>query len=122
METVPGQTKSNKLFLIIMSIMSSAQVVAGGIVLIDAIPADTAGIIMLIVGAVQAGIMYYLNGQIVPLDKVVAYQPSKSVNPSIYAGGAAPQPTGQILDVNAPLGVYAEAEYQMDESGHGENG
>lgn len=122
MSNLPKQTSNNKVFLGIMSILASIQVIAGGITLIDAIPADVAGILILIVGAVQVGVTYYLNGQIVPLDKVVAYQPSKFGNTNLYAGGASVEATGSRLSVDSPVGIYAGEEIGLDEAGHGENG
>ena len=108
MGKVPEQSKSNSLFLAVMSVMAGLQVVAGGVVLIDAIPADLSGILFLVVGAVNAGVMYYLNGNIVSLSNVVAYQPNKVNNPSLYAGGAATEPTGNLLSVDSPVGTLAE--------------
>ena len=108
MGKVPEQNKSNRLFLTVMSIMAGLQVVAGGVVLIDAIPADLSGILFLVVGAVNAGVMYYLNGNIVSLSNVVAYQPDKFNNPALYAGGAATEPTGNRLSVDSPVGTLAE--------------
>lgn len=117
MSKVPNQSKSNQLFLTIMSIMSGIQVVAGGVVLIDVIPADVSGILLLIVGAVNAGVMYYMNGQIVSLDNVVAYQPNKYTNTNLYAGGASAERTGQALDLNTPVGYVAE-KYTDDSHRH----
>lgn len=108
MGKVPEQSKSNSLFLAVMSVMAGLQVVAGGVVLIDAIPADFSGILLLIVGAVNAGVMYYLNGNIVSLNNVVAYQPNKGNNPTLYAGGASTEPTGNQLSVESPVGTLAE--------------
>ena len=108
MGKVPEQSKSNRLFLTIMSIMSGVQFVGAGIVLIDAVPADLSGILLLIVGAVNAGVMYYLNGNIVSLNSVVAYQPNKVKNSALYAGGAATEPTGNQLSVDSPVGTLAE--------------
>ena len=108
MGKVPHQSKSNSLFLSVMSVMAGIQVIAGGVVLIDAIPADVSGILLLIVGAVNAGVMYYLNGDIVSLGNVVAYQPNKFNDHSLYAGGASTTPTGDQLSVDSPVGSLAE--------------
>lgn len=108
MGKVPSQSKNNRLFLTVMSVMAGLQVVAGGVVLIDAIPADVSGILFLIVGAVNAGVMYYLNGNIVSLNNVVAYQPDKLNDHALYAGGASTEPTGHLLAVEAPVGTLAE--------------
>lgn len=105
---VPEQNKSNQLFLTVMSIMSGIQVVAGGVVLIDAIPADVSGILFLLVGAVNAGVMYYMNGNIVSLKNVVAYQPNKYDNHGVYAGGAASVPTGDAISVETSVGAISE--------------
>lgn len=113
---VPEQSKSNQLFLTIMSILSGIQVVAGGVVLIDAIPADVSGILFLIVGAVNAGVMYYLNGTIVSLNNVVAYQPNKYNDHAVYAGGAAIAPTGDLLPVESQVGTLAERVILDDKS------
>lgn len=122
MNTVPDQTKNNKGFLILMSVLAGLQFAAGGLAFIPGVPAVAVGLVVLGIASVSAGMTYYINGQIVPLNNVVAYQPNKSANPLVYAGGAAPQQTGTPLDVEAPLGTYAEMEYQMDTAGHGENG
>lgn len=122
MNTVPDQTKNNKGFLVLMSVLAGLQFAAGGLAFIPGVPAVVVGLVVLGIASVSAGMTYYINGQIVPLNNVVAYQPNKSTNPLVYAGGAAPQQTGTPLDVEAPLGTYAEMEYQMDTAGHGENG
>ena len=108
MGKVPHQSKSNSLFLAVMSVMAGIQVIAGGVVLIDAIPPDVSGILLLIVGAVNAGVMYYLNGNIVSLNNVVAYQPDKINDHALYAGGASTEPTGNQLSVDSPVGTLAE--------------
>lgn len=113
---VPGQNQSNRLFLTIMSIMAGVQFVGGGIVLIDAIPPDLSGILLLVVGAVNASVMYYLNGNIVSLNNVVAYQPDKVNNPDLFAGGASTEPTGNMLPVDTPVGSLAERVILDDKS------
>lgn len=105
---VPEQNKNNRFFLTVMSILSGVQVIAGGITLLDAVPADVSGILILVVGAVNAGVMYYMNGKIVPLNNVVAYQPNKYTNSALFAGGASAERVGQALDVNTPVGYVAE--------------
>lgn len=105
---VPEQSKSNQVFLAIMSVLSGIQFVGGGIVLIDVIPADVSGILLLVVGAINTGVMYYLNGNIVSLNNVVAYQPSKDNNYALFAGGAATAPTGSELAVEDQVGTLAE--------------
>lgn len=105
---VPEQSKNNRLFLTIMSIMSGVQVVAGGLTLIDAVPADVSGILILLVGAVNAGVMYYMNGKVVSLDNVVAYQPNKWTHTNLYAGGASAEPLGRELHLDNSLGYVAE--------------
>lgn len=116
MGKVPEQNKSNRLFLTIMSIMSGVQFVGAGIVLIDAVPADLSGILLLVVGAVNAGVMYYLNGNIVSLNNVVAYQPDKINNHALYAGGAATARTGDQISVDSPVGTLAEKVIVDDKS------
>lgn len=105
---VPNQSKSNQFFLTVMSVMSGIQVVSGGLVLFDTIPSDVSGFLVLLVGAVNAGVMYYMNGKIVSLNNVVAYQPNKRTNTGLYAGGASTERTGQALDLNSPMGYVAE--------------
>lgn len=116
MGKVPEQSKSNRLFLAVMSVMAGLQVVAGGVVLIDVIPADLSGILFLVVGAVNAGVMYYLNGNIVSLNNVVAYQPDKINHHALYAGGASIEPTGNQLSVDSPVGTLAEKVILDDKS------
>lgn len=108
MPTMPEQNKANRILLTVMSIMSGVQVVAGGIVLIDIVPADLSGILLLIVGGVNAAVMYYINGRVVDLNTVVAYQPNKHSNSGLYAGGASTELTGTKLSVNSPIGTLAE--------------
>lgn len=114
MSTMPDHNKTNRMLLTIMSIMSGVQVIAGGIVLIDVVPADLSGILLLVVGGVNAAVMYYINGRVVDLNSVVAYQPNKSNNTGLYAGGASTEATGSRLPINSPVGSLAER-YVTDE-------
>src|SRR5699024_9986949 len=108
MPIMPEQSKTNRTLLTLMSIMSGVQVIAGGIVLIDVVPADLSGILLLIVGAVNAAVMYYINGKVVDLNSVVAYQPNKSSNTGLYAGGASTEAKGARLPIESPVGSLAE--------------
>lgn len=105
---VPDQNRSNSTFLAVMAVLSGVQVLAGGISLLEFVPSDVSGILMLVVAAANAGITYYLNGKIVSLNNVVAYQPNKFNNSALYAGGAANERTGSTLSVNAPVGTLAD--------------
>ena len=108
MSNLPEQSKNNRFFLTVMSILSGMYFIAGGAVLVSFIPADVVGLGLLLIGGIQVGIMYYLNGKIVPVNNVVAYQPNKSENSSLYAGGAAVDHTGSELPLDAPVGYLAE--------------
>lgn len=105
---LPSQARNNSKFLAIMAILAGVQVLAGGLALVEAVPSDVSGIMMLAVAAVNAGITYYLNGDIVSLKNVVAYQPNKFGQSELYAGGASNEVTGDMLSVNAPVGTLAD--------------
>lgn len=55
-----------------MSVLAGAQVAAGGAVLSDVIGQTAAGLCVLLVAAVQAGLAFYVQGQVTPFAAVAA--------------------------------------------------
>ena len=60
--------------LVFMSIMTAAVIILGGLTLLDVIDEKTAGIIAIVIGAINQGLAYYLRGQVVPLADVASYR------------------------------------------------
>jgi hypothetical protein len=58
--------------LIVLSVLAGLNVVNGGLGALDVVPAKVVGLLALGTAAVTAGMMFYLQGQVVPLDAVAA--------------------------------------------------
>lgn len=91
--------------LIIFSILAALQVLTGGSVLADVIGAQTAGLIILAVAAVQTGMSFYVQGVVVPASRVVARRASDG---DVVAGDASALPTGNQVAV-VPASAYKAA-------------
>lgn len=90
----PGQASKSKPVLVTFSILAGAQVLTGGAALADAIPKNVVGLLVLTTAAVQAGMTFYVQGQVTPWADVVS-----KVTPEgdVIAGPAADQATGTIV-------------------------
>jgi hypothetical protein len=53
--------------LLVMSIFAGLQALSGGAFLLDVFGAKTAGLVVLALAAVQAGVQYWVRGQVTPL-------------------------------------------------------
>ena len=78
--------------LITFSVLAGLQILTAGTALADVIGAQTAGLIVLAVAAVQAGMSFYVQGQVVPLVDTAAYVDTKG---NTVAGPASPP---QVVD------------------------
>jgi hypothetical protein len=74
-DPTPDPTPASKPqpVLIFMSIMTVVVIILGGLTLLDVINEKTAGIIAIVIGAINQGLAYYLKGQVVPLVDVDRY-------------------------------------------------
>jgi hypothetical protein len=93
---LPGST--SRPVLTAMSILAGLQILTGGAALGDVIGVKVAALAILIVGAAQGGIQFYVQGKVTPNDAVAARAlPSGAV----VAGPAAPGTTkeGEEVDV-----------------------
>lgn len=79
--------------LITFSILAGLQVVTGATGLGDVLPPEVVFIIGILVAAVQVGMTFYVQNQVVPVEDTAAYidQTGQTV-----AGPAAPPGTGQV--------------------------
>lgn len=59
--------------LITFSILAGLQIITAGTALADVIGATTAGLIVLVIAAVQAGMTFFVQGMVVPLADTVQY-------------------------------------------------
>lgn len=85
--------------LIINSILAGLQVLAGGTALADVgVPTETVGLFVVGVAAVQVGVNFYVQGQVVPVQDAVAYVNQAGV---AVAGPAAGVTNGTPVDVVA---------------------
>jgi hypothetical protein len=81
--------------LITFSVLAGLQILTAGTALADVIGKDVAGLIVLAVAAVQAGMSFYVQGQVVPLQDTAAYVDTKG---NTVAGPASPP---QVIDGSA---------------------
>lgn len=79
--------------LITFSVLAGLQILTAGTVLAEVIGAQTAGLVVLAVAAVQAGMSFYVQGQVVPYTDTAAYIDAEG---RTVAGPAAPVGTGQV--------------------------
>lgn len=87
--------KTREPLLIWSSILVVLQILAGGAALGDVIGADSAGLFILAVAALQGGTQFYIRGQVTPNVSVAA----SVVAGDVVAGPAAPQPDGSPVTV-----------------------
>lgn len=71
LNTSPAPSAS-KPVLIVLSILAGLNVVNGGLGALEVVPAKVVGLLALGTAAVTAGIMFYLQGVVVPLQAVAA--------------------------------------------------
>lgn len=84
--------------VLVMSVLAALQIITAGTALADVIGKDLAGLMVLVVAAVQAGVQFYVRGQVTPSVNVAAEQPTEPGAPT-QAGPASPLPTGTDVDV-----------------------
>jgi hypothetical protein len=94
-------SKSNPV-LAVMSTLAALQIMVAGSVLADFIGPKLAGLLVLMVAAVQGGVQFYVRGQVTPWDSVVAKRTDDGV---VVAGPSAQAPTG--VEVEEPAAVPA---------------
>ena len=82
--------------LITFSVLAALQVLTGGSALADFIGKDLAGLIVLIVAAVQVGMTFYVQNQTVPVQDAVAYVNQEG---QAVAGPAAGLTNGTAVEV-----------------------
>lgn len=87
--------KTREPLLIWSSILVVLQILAGGAALGDVIGADSAGLFILAVAALQGGTQFYIRGQVTPNVSVAA----SVVSGDVVAGPASPQPDGSPVTV-----------------------
>lgn len=92
---------TSKPLLIWSSILVGLQVLTGGAALSDTIGVQAAGMMILAVGALQAGTQFYVNGKVVPTDQVAA----AVIDGQMVAGPAASPVTGTPVTVVTDVGV-----------------
>lgn len=63
---------ASKPVLVVLSVLVSLNVINGGLGALEVVPAKVVGLLALGTAAVSAGIMFYLQGVVVPLDAVAA--------------------------------------------------
>lgn len=84
--------------LITFSVLAGLQIITAGTVLADVIGVQLAGLIVLLVAAVQAGMSFYVQGQVVPYSDTAAYVNEEG---DTVAGPAAAPVNGTPVDVAA---------------------
>lgn len=67
-----GTPSASKPVLIAFSILAGLNVVNGGLAALEVVPAKAVGILALGTAAVTAGLMFYVQGVVVPLPAVAA--------------------------------------------------
>jgi hypothetical protein len=94
MTATPSQSRP---VLVMLSILTGLNVVNGGLAALDVLPVKTVGLIALGTAAVSAGIGFYLQGVVVPLDAVAA----RVTGDGKVVSGPADQtiPTGREVEV-----------------------
>lgn len=78
--------------LITFSVLAGLQILTAGAALGDVVGTKVAGLVVLAVAAVQAGMSFYVQGQVVPLQDTAAYVDTKG---NTVAGPASPP---QVVD------------------------
>lgn len=88
--------------LVVMSVLAGAQILTGGAALGDVIGVKVAGLAILVVGAVQAGMQFYVQGQVTPTAQVAA---QRNVDGRVVTGPAASEVLAGDANVGEPATV-----------------
>ena len=107
-----GTGKSRPVVLV-MSILVGYQTLVGGAALADYIGLQLAGLLILIGAAVQTGMQFYVQSQVVPVKDVVEYATGSG---AVLAGPANELPAGKKI---RELVVPAEPGAHRDDDGDG---
>lgn len=104
---------SKRPVILVMSILAGLQFIAGGAMLADFIGKQAAGLFILFVGALQAGIQFYVQNQVTPWSTVVS-----KVNDAgtIVAGPAAAVATGVVVSEPQPVSEVVPVEPEPEVS------
>jgi hypothetical protein len=90
-----------------LSILAALKVFLGAAVITDLIGDTWTGSILAALVAVDVGVAFYLQGQVVPLKTTVAYLGGEY---EVRAGGAAIQPTGSAIRPQVEVGRLTKSE------------
>jgi hypothetical protein len=90
--------------MLALSILAALKVFLGAAVVADMIGDAWTGLILAGLVAVDVGVAFYLQGQVVPLKTTVAYLGGEY---EVRAGGAARLPTGTAVEI--PQGIVDAA-------------
>jgi len=73
--------KTNEPVLIIMSILAALQAAAGSAALANVFTLNVVGVIIVTIAAAQAGLQFYVRGQVTPVEKVqdAVYVPRRAL-------------------------------------------
>jgi hypothetical protein len=93
--------------MLVLSILAALKVFVSAAAVADLIGLTVTGIIVAALAAVDIGVAFYLQGQVVPLKTTVAYVGEKY---DIRAGGAAVQPTGSEVRPQVEVGRLTNSE------------
>jgi hypothetical protein len=93
--------------MLALSILAALKVFLGAAVITDLIGDTWTGSILAALVAVDVGVAFYLQGQVVPLKTTVAYVNEEY---DVRAGGAAIQPTGSLIRPQVQVGQLTDAE------------
>ena len=75
--------KTNEPVLIIMSILAALQAAAGSAALANIFTIQVVGVIIVSIAALQAGLQFYVRGQVTPVEKIqeAIYVPRRALRP-----------------------------------------
>lgn len=91
---IPGSGRTSPV-LLWMSVLAALQVLSAGSALADVIPYKVAALFALTVAAAQAGVQFYVRGQVTPWQDVIAKVTPDGV---AIAGPAHTAPTGTQVE------------------------
>lgn len=97
--TPPVPSSRRNPVLLVMSVLAGAQVLTGGATLAEVIGPQVAGLVVLGVAAVQAGVQFYVRGQVTPWDDVYL---KRAPGGDLIAGPAYPASNGTIVEPGTP--------------------
>ena len=92
-----GNTKPRPV-LITFSILAGLQILTAGTALTDVLGKDIAGLLVLVIAAVQVGMTFYVQGQVVPLQDAGAYV---DIHGTMIAGPATGVEEGRKVSIVA---------------------